>query len=173
MNPLSNKTLLWAAAVLLAGCSSVSVRNPAHVGTSTGAGWRAYIPLRLCSLPCRPTAELLQEAMQRANDDPQRAITEEVVAVGYASVAAQPSGDPAQQRLMAARASRLDAYRNLYEQVYGLNIGSNTAMDDNKVRRESIRASSTGKLKGVEIVSIEPLGTDTYQTTLRLPAIKQ
>jgi outer membrane protein FlgP len=44
---------------------------------------------------------------------------ETITATGYAVVAVQNHKNPAQQRLMAIRASKLDAYRNLTEQVYG------------------------------------------------------
>ena len=40
-------------------------------------------------------------------------------ATGYAVISVQPSDVDAQQRLLAIRASKLDAYRGLTEQVYG------------------------------------------------------
>ena len=44
---------------------------------------------------------------------------ETLVATGYAVISVQNHKNPAQQRLLAIRASKLDAYRALTEQVYG------------------------------------------------------
>ncbi len=44
---------------------------------------------------------------------------ETLTATGYAVISVQNSKNPAQQRLMAIRASKLDAFRSLTEQVYG------------------------------------------------------
>ena len=42
-----------------------------------------------------------------------------IVATGYAVISIQKSDNPAQQRILSIRASKLDAYRSLLEQVYG------------------------------------------------------
>jgi hypothetical protein len=97
---------------------------------------------------------------------------EDLIAVGYASITAQPSTDVAQRRLMAARASRIDAYRNMAELVYGVTFGSESRTDDNRLQNDVTRTRVTGRLQGVEVISIEPLGNDTYQTTLRLPGVE-
>ena len=95
---------------------------------------------------------------------------EDIVAVGFASIGAQSGKDSAQQRLMAARASKVDAYRNLAEQVYGVTLGSETVLEDHKLQGDAVRTRIAGIVSGAELVSVEPLGSDTYQTTLRLPA---
>lgn len=95
---------------------------------------------------------------------------EDIVAVGFASIGAQAGKDSAQQRLMAARASKVDAYRNLAEQVYGVTLGSETVLEDHKLQGDAVRTRIAGIVSGAELVSVEPLGSDTYQTTLRLPA---
>jgi len=97
---------------------------------------------------------------------------EDLIAVGYASITAQPSTDVAQRRLMAARASRIDAYRNMAELVFGVSFGSESATNDNRLQNDVMRTRVNGRLQGVEIISIEPLGNDTYQTTLRMPGIE-
>jgi len=165
------KTSLLSCCLVFSGCATVSLKDPAVVAQKKPQlTIKALLPFRLCKPPCadlEPKQPVTQSAvMPGAAYHP----AADVIAVGYASVAAQPSTDPAQQRLMAARASKLDAYRNLYEQVMGVSIGSNSTMDDRSMRKESIRTNISGTLRGVEVVSIEPLGTDTYQTTLRLPA---
>ena len=42
-----------------------------------------------------------------------------IIATGYAVISVQKADTPAQQRLLSIRASKLDAYRVLMEQVYG------------------------------------------------------
>ena len=42
-----------------------------------------------------------------------------ITATGYAVISSQKGDTEAQQRLMAIKASKLDAYRSLTEQVYG------------------------------------------------------
>lgn len=102
--------------------------------------------------------------------DPSPLLEQDLIAVGYASITAQRSSDPAQQRLMAARASRLDAYRNLAEQVYGLTVLAETSVNNDLLRDDRLRAQLMGFISGAELVAMEPLGNDTYQTTLRLSA---
>ena len=165
------KSTLLICCIALGGCATISVKDPsAVVQKKPQLTIKEMLPFRFCNLPCRDVVAKPTDS-PGSNGTPvaYRSISD-VIAVGYASIAAQPSNDPAQQRLMAARASKLDAYRNLYEQVFGVSIGSNSTMDDRSIRKESVRTNISGTLRGVEVVSIEPLGTDTYQTTLRLPA---
>jgi len=55
---------------------------------------------------------------------------ETITATGYAVVSVQNHRSPAQQRLMAIRASKLDAYRSLTEQVYGQQLDSSATVAD-------------------------------------------
>lgn len=165
------KTTLLICCIALGGCATISVKDPSVVAQKKPQlTIKEMLPFRFCKLPCREVAAKPAASQGTGSNPVAYRPTSDVIAVGYASIAAQPSNDPAQQRLMAARASKLDAYRNLYEQVFGVSIGSNSTMDDRSIRKESIRTNISGTLRGVEVVSIEPLGTDTYQTTLRLPA---
>ena len=45
-----------------------------------------------------------------------------ITAIGFSSIAIQPSKSLNQRRLMAIRAAKLDAYRNLTEQLHGIYI---------------------------------------------------
>jgi len=165
----------------LAGCTSVSsttrlaaepVAAPV-VSNSPGGS-----PVAERSFFRLPRASSLFSSLRRskaneaiAKKDPSELMpTEDLIVVGYASVTAQPSTDAAERRLMAARASRLDAYRSMAELVFGVHFGSESTADDSRLRNDNTRTRVSGHLRGVEIVSIQPLGNDTYQTTLRLPA---
>jgi hypothetical protein len=69
---------------------------------------------------------------------------------------------------MAIRASKLDAYRNLTEQVYGQQLDSSTTVADMVVTNDTFRTKVEGVIYGARLVSITPVGDDTYETTLSL-----
>jgi hypothetical protein len=93
---------------------------------------------------------------------------ETITATGYAVIAVQNHRNPAQQRLMAIRASKLDAYRSLTEQVYGQYLDATTTVADMTVLNDSFRARVEGVIHGATVVSITPVSDDTYETTLSL-----
>jgi hypothetical protein len=93
---------------------------------------------------------------------------ETFVATGYAVISVQNHKNPAQQRLLAIRASKLDAYRSLTEQVYGQQLDANTTVADMTVLNDTFRTRVEGVIYGANLVSITPVGEDTYETTLSL-----
>jgi hypothetical protein len=93
---------------------------------------------------------------------------ETLVATGYAVISVQNHKNPAQQRLLAIRASKLDAYRSLTEQVYGQHLDATTTVADMTVMSDTFRAKVEGVIYGAVLVSIAPVGEDTYETTLSL-----
>ena len=93
---------------------------------------------------------------------------ETLVATGYAVISIQNHRNPSQQRLLAIRASKLDAYRALTEQVYGQQLDANTTIADMTVMSDTFRARVEGVVYGAVLVSITPVGDDTYETTLSL-----
>lgn len=93
---------------------------------------------------------------------------ETLVATGYAVIGVQNHKNPSQQRLMAIRASKLDAYRSLAEQVYGQYLDSSTTIADAIVLSDNFRARVEGVIYNAVVVSISPVGDDTYETTLSL-----
>lgn len=93
---------------------------------------------------------------------------ETLVATGYAVISVQNHRNPAQQRLLAIRASKLDAYRALSEQVYGQQLDASTTVADMVVMSDTFRAKVEGVIYGAVLVSITPVGEDTYETTLSL-----
>ena len=93
---------------------------------------------------------------------------ETITATGYAVVTVQNHKNPAQQRLMAIRASKLDAYRNLTEQVFGQQLDASSTVADMVVTNDTFRTKVEGVIYGARLVSITPVGEDTYETTLSL-----
>jgi len=91
-----------------------------------------------------------------------------IEATGY-SVIHSHSGSEPQQRLMAIKAARLDAFRQLAEVVYGTYIDSNTTISDLTIEDDVFRARVEGVIYGAEVIKIEPISDDTYAATLGLP----
>jgi hypothetical protein len=87
---------------------------------------------------------------------------------GY-SVIQSHSGSEPQQRLMAIKAARLDAFRQLAEVVYGAYIDSNTTVSDLTIQDDIFRFRVEGVIYGAELIKIEPISNDTYAATLGLP----
>tara|TARA_B100001093_G_scaffold310918_1_gene296717 strand:+ start:137 stop:577 length:441 start_codon:yes stop_codon:yes gene_type:complete len=93
---------------------------------------------------------------------------ENIMATGYAVISVQMNDNPAQQRLLSIRASKLDAYRSLLEQVYGQYLDVNTTVGEMVVQSDTFRARVQGVIYGAQLVSITPVGEDTYTVTLSL-----
>lgn len=91
-----------------------------------------------------------------------------LVATGYAVISVQNHKNQAQQRLLAIRAAKLDAYRALTEQVYGQHLDATTTVADMTVMSDTFRARVEGVVYGAVLVSITPAGDDTYEATLSL-----
>lgn len=69
---------------------------------------------------------------------------------------------------MAIRASKIDAYRNLTEKVYGQNLNATTTLEEMVTTHDAIRAQVDGVIFGARLVSITPVGSDSYETRLEL-----
>ena len=91
-----------------------------------------------------------------------------ITATGYAVISIQHHSVQAQQRLLAIRASKLDAYRGLSEQVFGQYLDATTTVADMVIKSDVFRTKVEGIIYGAKVVSINPVGDDTYETTLSL-----
>jgi hypothetical protein len=90
------------------------------------------------------------------------------VGIGYAVISVQNHSNPEQRRLLAIRSSKLDAYRALAEQVFGQYLDADTTIGEMMIEDDRFRARVEGVIYGARLVSIEPVGDDSYQTTLSL-----
>ena len=124
-----------------------------------------------CALPPAKNAKSAEQmkAEESANMiTPMTEKRETLVATGYAVISIQNHRNSSQQRLLAIRASKLDAYRALTEQVYGQQLDANTTIADMTVMSDTFRARVEDVVYGAVLVSITPVGDDTYETTLSL-----
>lgn len=88
--------------------------------------------------------------------------------LGFAQIAGQPGGTMNEKRLMAIRAARLDALRDLAEQVHGIRLTSSTAIRDAVVLDDSLTALVDGTIRGARTVRVTPKGTDSYEVEMML-----
>ena len=117
----------------------------------------------LVVLSCSSTTEDLTEALA----DRMQLESGRLMATGYADIGVQP-GNPSQQRILAIRASKIDAYRSLSEQIYGLYIDASTTVGDLVVQNDVIQSRVEGIIYGAEIESVKPISDSAYEVRLSL-----
>lgn len=88
-------------------------------------------------------------------------------AVGYAPISLQKSEHETQRMLMAIKASKLAAYAELAEQVYGQQVSNKLSMADLLVENNQLSASVQGVIRGAKVVKSYAVG-DTYTTEMTL-----
>lgn len=88
-------------------------------------------------------------------------------AVGYAPLAGQKADTEEQRMLMAMKASKLEALRELAEQVYGQKIDYKVTMQQAVMGNEKLRASLQGVIRGARVVKTYPVG-EFYATEMEL-----
>ena len=143
-------TLLLTGVTVLTGCQTLGWDAPKTVEVAP--------PAPVVQAPA-PAPTMISPMVEKR---------ETFVATGYAVISVQNHKNPAQQRLLAIRASKLDAYRSLTEQVYGQQLDANTTVADMTVLNDTFRTRVEGVIYGANLVSITPVGEDTYETTLSL-----
>ena len=87
--------------------------------------------------------------------------------IGYAPISLQKSEHETQRMLMAIKASKIAAYVELAEQVYGQQVSNKVTMADLLIDNQNLVASVQGLIRGAKVVKSYPVG-DTYATELQL-----
>ncbi len=90
-----------------------------------------------------------------------------IKAVGYAPISLQKGQSESQKMILAIRSSKLDAYRELAEQVYGHSIDASTTVKGMVARNDNLKARVNGLIRGARVVKNYALG-DIYTTELEL-----
>ncbi len=143
------KLALALAVALLSACQALPTMSGFNAAPAATATATNHVEIPMASLPLVERRESL-------------------TATGYAVISVQNHRLPAQQRLLAIRAAKLDAYRSLTEQVYGLRMDATATVADMVVQNDTFRSRVEGVIYGATLVSITPSGDDTYETTLTL-----
>ncbi len=90
-----------------------------------------------------------------------------LTAIGHAPISLQKSSNETQRMLMAINASKIAAYAELAEQVYGQQVSGSTTMADMLISDQVLTAKVQGIIRGAKVIKSYPVG-DTYTTELSL-----
>ena len=88
-------------------------------------------------------------------------------AVGYAVIDIQPGPSQSEKMLQAIRASKMDADRELAEQLNGQQVRGQSSYKDLTQTSNSLDVSVAGMVRGARVVATYPRG-NTYATELEL-----
>ncbi len=91
-----------------------------------------------------------------------------LTAVGYAPISAQLGSDESTKTLMAIKASKLDAYRELAEQVFSQKVDGEQEWANLILTNNQLKSSVEGVIRGARVLKSYPVGEDTYATELEL-----
>jgi len=150
---MKNRTLLFAsifATATLTGCSTTS---PMFASNTEQAAPVAAQPAKQVT-----AAKVVYRKPERIK----------ISGIGYGAESTYSAYTPGQRRLMAIRASKLDAYRALAEQLYGVKIDSNTSISTLTAKNDSFRARINAVVRGARVVSVTPMADHNYETVLEV-----
>ena len=85
-----------------------------------------------------------------------------ILAIGYAPISDQKGASESSKMLMALKASKLDAYRELTEQVYGQKVEGGQSLSSLIMQDTHLDSSVQGVIRGAKVVKSYPVGNDTY-----------
>jgi len=91
-----------------------------------------------------------------------------ITGVGFSAVSIQPGKSINQKRILAIKAARLDALRQLSEQIHGIQIRGTTKIAEAIVQSDTLRADIQGVILGARTVKIEPSSSDTYEVVVEI-----
>ena len=91
-----------------------------------------------------------------------------ITGVGFSAVSIQPGKNLNQKRIMAIKAARLDALRQLTEQIHGIQLTGTTKIAEAIVQSDTLRADIQGVILGARTVKIEPSSSDTYEVMVEI-----
>ncbi|MCK0534324.1 MULTISPECIES: LPP20 family lipoprotein [unclassified Anaerobiospirillum] len=86
---------------------------------------------------------------------------------GYAVISRQKGSSHSEKQINAMRASKMEAYRELTEQVAGVYVKAKNSNSNNIEKSDKLTTEVEGLVHGARVVRQYPLG-DTYVTELEL-----
>lgn len=91
-----------------------------------------------------------------------------VNAAGYSAPISSKQLSKSQARLMSLRGSKLDAYRNLSERVYGLKIDGTSSLSNMMMQHDELRTYVDAYLVGAKVISQRELEDGTFETVVEM-----
>ncbi|KPZ51800.1 flagellar biosynthesis protein FlgP [Pseudoalteromonas sp. S3776] len=126
---------------------------------------RAIILLTLASLGLAGCSNVFDKHVEYTYVEPNNYPI--LKAVGYAPISLQQGANKSQKQLMAIKASKLEAYRELTEQVYGQKITAGTSVAGAIAQNDYMESKVQGIIKGAQIIKTYSVD-DVYVTELEL-----
>ena len=162
-------TLALTGAVLaVAGCSedpaTAVAALPAQADAATVALAETKDALDKLSPPTATVPATATAASAASAPTP----VQEFQGTGFAQVSRQPGASLNAKRLMAIRAARLEALRDLTEQVHGIRLSSTSSLRDAVLTSDHLQALVEGEIRGARTVRITPKGGDSYEVVMAL-----
>ncbi len=87
---------------------------------------------------------------------------------GYSAFESEQDSKSESKRLLAQRASKLDAYRALSERVYGLSVKGQSTVKDFVLKEDSFSVGFDSFVRGARVVSINEKKGIGFETVLEL-----
>ena len=91
-----------------------------------------------------------------------------VQVTGYAPISLQSGATDQHKVLMAMKASKLDAYRELTALVHGQHIAGTTSVKDMMLQNNQFQGAVAGIVRGARVVKTYPIQNDVYATILEV-----
>lgn len=88
--------------------------------------------------------------------------------VGYGSSSSSEKYNDGQRKLMAMRASRLDAYRVIAEQVYGIRVTGGSTVGAMVATNDNFRVAVDAYLRGARVSGVLQANDGTFETTMEM-----
>ncbi|WP_375571192.1 LPP20 family lipoprotein [Seohaeicola saemankumensis] len=152
-------TVTLISALALSACTATNV-VPGPGATST-----VPVPPRNAA----PTTQEISRVEQVLDAADQVSVTVPTIrGMGYAVVSAQPGKNLNHRRLNAIRVARMEAMRNLTEQIHGVRIDASTTIAEAVLQSDTMRTTVVGMLRAARTVHIQPRGSDTYEVLLEV-----
>lgn len=94
---------------------------------------------------------------------------ENIIAVGFGAMNQFSEYSEARQHLLAVRAAKLDAYRNLAEDLYGTHLRSQTSIKDMAIQSDHYRSYVEGLIRGAKLRAVTMKQQGIYEAEIEMP----
>lgn len=87
---------------------------------------------------------------------------------GYATISIQPGRTATQKQIIAIRAAKIGAMRDLAEKIYGAQIDGASQTVQGRMQGDYVRANIEGIVRGARTVKIGLIRKDVYEVVLEV-----
>lgn len=103
-----------------------------------------------------------------ATDTQAHAPKTKMTAIGHGAYGSYDRYTDGQKKLMAMRASKLDAYRALAELVYGVRVAGTSTVGAMAIQNDNFRVSIDAYVRGARVTSVIQTADGNYETTVEM-----